>query len=154
MRRANGGAVPARTQRSLKNRGPGRPGCGQPRFPRLHRDTEGGRRGALRRVLTRRALGHWQIGMPCEDQSGARLQAARCSLLGPGDNAVELPRPGQTGPLPRRKAPGIPKVYPQRFKWFESTPRNAPRLPIQTNNHATSEPHTHVMSNENKFPLK
>jgi len=32
--------------------------------------------------------------------------------------------------------------------------RNAPRLPIQTNNHTTSEPHTHVMSNENKFPLK
>jgi len=31
--------------------------------------------------------------------------------------------------------------------------KNAPRLPIQTNNHA-SEPHTHVMSNENKFPLK
>jgi hypothetical protein len=31
-----------------------------------------------------------------------------CSLLGPGDIAVELPRPGQTGPLPRRKAPGIP----------------------------------------------
>tara|TARA_B110000196_G_scaffold265917_1_gene239037 strand:- start:62 stop:502 length:441 start_codon:yes stop_codon:yes gene_type:complete len=25
---------------------------------------------------------------------------------------------------------------------------------IQTNNHTTSEPHTHVMSNENKFPLK
>ena len=42
----------------------------------------------------------------------------------------------------------------QRFNWFESTPRNAPRLPIQTNNHTTSEPHTHVMSNENKFPLK
>ena len=46
-------------------------GCGRPRLPRLHRDTEGGRRGALRRVLTRRALVHWQIGMPCEDQSGA-----------------------------------------------------------------------------------
>jgi hypothetical protein len=24
------------------------------------------------------ALGHWQIGMPCEDQSGARLQAVGC----------------------------------------------------------------------------
>jgi hypothetical protein len=46
-------------------------------------------------------------------------------------------------------------VYPQRFNLFEPTPRNASRLPIQTNNHATSEPHTHVMSyNENKFPLK
>jgi hypothetical protein len=41
-----------------------------------------------------------------------------------------------------------------RFNRFASTPRNAPRLPIQTNNHTTSEPHTHVMSNENKFPLK
>jgi len=28
--------------------------------------------------------------------------------LGPGDIAVALPRPGQTGPLPRIKAPGIP----------------------------------------------
>jgi hypothetical protein len=42
------------------------------------------------------------------DQSGACLQAVGCSLLGPGDNAVELPRLGQTEPLPRRKAPGIP----------------------------------------------
>ena len=41
--------------------------------------------------------------MPCEDQSGARLQAAGYSLLGPGDSAVELPRPGQTGPLPPKK---------------------------------------------------
>jgi len=46
------------------------------------------------------------------------------------------------------------KKNQKRFNWFESTPRNAPRLPIQTNNHTTSEPHTHVMSNENKFPLK
>jgi hypothetical protein len=57
-----------------------------------------------------------------------------------GDNAVELPRPGQTGPLrlPRRKAPGIPlpsKIQEMRFNWFESAPKNAPRLPIQTNNH-------------------
>jgi hypothetical protein len=84
-------------------------GCGPPRLLRLHRDTEGGRRGALRRVLTRRALGHWQIGMPCEDQSGARLQAAGCSLLGPGDNAVELPpapRPvRQRGPSPEERHP-------------------------------------------------
>jgi len=43
--------------------------------------------------------------------SGARLQAAGRSPLGPGDNAAVFPRPGlgQTGrPLPRRKAPGIP----------------------------------------------
>ena len=37
----------------------------------------------------------------------------------------------------------------RRFNWFESTP-------IQTNNHATSEPHTHVkcLTKINKFPLK
>jgi len=58
--------------------------------------------------------------------------------------------PARQGPSPEERHP----VYPQRFNWFESTPRNAPRLPIQTNNHTTSEPHTHVMSNENKFPLK
>jgi hypothetical protein len=41
------------------------------------------------------------------------------------------------------------------FAKHQSTPRNAPRLPIQTNNHTTSEPHTHaVMSNENEFLLK
>jgi hypothetical protein len=58
--------------------------------------------------------------------------------------------PARQGPSPEERHP----VYPQRFNLFESTPINAPRLPIQTNNHATSEPHTHVMSNENKFPLK
>ena len=58
--------------------------------------------------------------------------------------------PARQGPSPEERQP----VYPQRFNWFESTPRNAPRLPIQTNNHTTSEPHTHVMSNENKFPLR
>ena len=51
---------------------------------------------------------HAQGPRSLADQSGACLQAAGRSLLGPGDNAVELPRPGQTGPLPRRKAPGIP----------------------------------------------
>ena len=40
------------------------------------------------------------------------------------------------------------------FRAIRKPPRNAPRLPIQTNNRATSEPHTHVMSNENKFPSK
>ena len=58
--------------------------------------------------------------------------------------------PARQGPSPEERHP----VYPQRFNWFESTPKNAPRLPIQTNNHATMKPHTHVMSNENKFPLK
>jgi hypothetical protein len=38
----------------------------------------------------------------------------------------------------------------------QSAPRAAGRRLrcIQTNNHTTSEPHTHVMSNENKSPLK
>ena len=40
------------------------------------------------------------------------------------------------------------------FRAIRKPPRNAPRLPIQTNNRATSEPHTHAMSNENKFPSK
>ena len=39
--------------------------------------------------------------------------------------------PARQGPSPEERHP----VYPQRFNWFESTPRNAPRLPIQTNNH-------------------
>jgi hypothetical protein len=58
--------------------------------------------------------------------------------------------PARQGPSPEERHP----LYPHRFNWFESTPRNAPRLPIQTNNYATSEPHTHVMSNENKFPSR
>jgi hypothetical protein len=37
------------------------------------------------------------------DESGARPQAAGCSLPGPGDNAAVFPRPGQTGPLPPKK---------------------------------------------------
>jgi len=45
--------------------------------------------------------------------------------------------PARQGPSPEERHP----VYPQRFNWFESTPRNAPRLPIQTNNHATSVNH-------------
>ena len=144
LRRANGGAVPARTQRSLKNRGPGRLGCGRPRLPRLHRDR--GRpttRGALRRVLTRRALGHWQTSPALASKPrGARY-------LDRGTTRWNSRAPARQGPSPEERHP----VYPQRFNWFESTPRNAPRLPIQTNNHATSEPHTHVMSmKENKFP--
>jgi hypothetical protein len=109
LRRANGGAVPARTQRSLKNRGPGRLGCGQPRLPRLHRGTEGGRRATWGATASPHAQGPRSLA----DQSGACLQAAGCSLHGPGDNAVELPRPGQTGPLPlpppkkARHPPGI-----------------------------------------------
>jgi hypothetical protein len=78
-----------------------------PAAPRLHRDSR------QRVVDVRRApacphaaaCAPSVIGRP---QSGARRQAAGCSLLGPGDNAAVFPRPGQTGPLPRRKAPGIP----------------------------------------------
>ena len=137
--------MPVRTQRSLKNRGPGHLGCGRPRLPRLHRDR--GRpttRGALRRVLTRRALGHWQTSPALASKPrGARY-------LDRGTTRWNSRAPARQGPSPEERHP----VYPQRFNWFESTPRNAPRLPIQTNNHTTSEPHTHVMSNENKFPLK
>ena len=128
MRRANGGAVPARTQRSLKNRGPGRLGCGRPRLPRLHRDR--GRpttRGALRRVLTRRALGHWQTSPALASKPrGARY-------LDRGTTRWNSRAPARQGPSPEERHP----VYPQRFNWFESTPKNAPRLPIQTNNHTT-----------------
>ena len=106
--------------------------------------TEGGRRGALRRVLTRRALGHWQTSPALASKPrGARY-------LDRGTTRWNSRAPARQGPSPEERHP----VYPQRFNWFESTPRNAPRLPIQTNNHTTSEPHTHVMSNENKFPLK
>jgi hypothetical protein len=142
LRRANGGAVPARTQR---NRGPGRLGCGQPRLPRLHRDRGRPTWGAT-------ASPHAQGPRSLADQSGACLQAVGCSLLAldRGTTRWNSRAPARQGPSPEERHP----VYPQRFNWFESTPRNAPRLPIQTNNHTTSEPHTHVMSNENKFALK
>ena len=105
--------------------------------------TEGGRRGALRRVLTRRALGHWQTSPALASKPrGARY-------LDRGTTRWNSRAPARQGPSPEERHP----VYPQRFNWFESTPRNAPRLPIQTNNHTTSELHTHVMSNENKFPM-
>ena len=41
----------------------------------------------------------------------------------------------------------------KRLKRFKRLKR-LKRLKVGTNNHTTSEPHTHVMSNENKFPLK
>ena len=73
---------------------------------------------------------HAQGPRSLADQSGACLQAAGRSLLGPGDNAVELPRPGQTGPLPRRKAPGIPSMkdsiglnpHPETLRDYRSKP--------------------------------
>ena len=106
--------------------------------------TEGGRREALQRALTRRALGQWQTSPALASKPrGARY-------LDRGSTRWNSRAPARQGPSPEERHP----VYPQRCNWFESTPRNAPRLPIQTNNHTTSEPHTHVMSNENKFPLK
>jgi len=95
---------------------------------------------------------HAQGPRSLADQSGAWLPPSRGVLAtwtGGQRGGTPAPRPDRASP-PEERHP----VYPQRFSWFESTPRNAPRLPIQTNNHATSEPHTHVMSNENKFPLK
>ena len=58
--------------------------------------------------------------------------------------------PARQAPSPEERHP----VYPKIQLVCESTPKNASRLPIQTNNHTTSELHTHVMSNENKFPSK
>jgi len=118
--------------------------------------TEGGRRHVGRYGESSRA-GPSVIGRP---QSGACLQAAGRSLLGPGDNAVppwNSRAPARQGPSPEKKGTRYTLKdfqFTITALWFESTPRNAPRLPIQTNNHTTSEPHTHVMSNENKFPLK
>ena len=88
--------------------------------------TEGGRRGALRRVLTRRALGHWQTSPALASKPrGARYFMDR------GTTRWNSRAPARQGPSPEERHP----VYPQRFNWFESTPKNAPRLPIQTNNH-------------------
>jgi hypothetical protein len=114
VRRANGGGGPLpgcpHTQRSLKIRGPGRLGCGPPRLLRLHIGTEGGRceaRSGVSSCAARCARPRASVIATLEDQSSARLQAAGCSPLATwtgADNAVVFPRPGQTGPLPRRKA--------------------------------------------------
>ena len=103
----------------LKNRGPGRLGCGPPRLLRPHRDTVQGQRAAdVRRygVESSRCTPSVIGKSVCHVKTTVRrtrLQAAGCSPLGPGDNGQRgaravFPRPGQTGPLPRRKAPGIP----------------------------------------------
>jgi len=110
--------------------------------------TEGGRREALRRrILTLHALGHWQIGMPhVKTTQSARTPPSRGTLATwtGGQRAAVFPRPGQTGPLPRRKS--HPVYTLKRLNTFESTPEDAPRLPIQSNNRTSSELHTHVMS--------
>jgi len=75
----------------------------------------------------------------------------QCSLLGPGDDAVLFPRPGQTGrpvgPYSEDRHP----VYPQRFNWFESTPKDASQLDRDLNQQSVLLVnyivHTHVMSN-------
>ena len=112
---------------------------------------EGGRRGVLRRVLTRAGpsvIGKLVCHVKTSPALASKPRGAR--YLDRGTTRWNSRAPARQGPSPEERHP----VYPQRFNWFESTPRNAPRLPIQTNNHTTSEPHTHVMSNENKFPLK
>jgi hypothetical protein len=65
------------------------------------------------RVLNSSCCAPSVIGL-LEDQPGARLQAAGCSLLGPGDNAVAFPRPGATdrAPPPKKKATQIPVYIP------------------------------------------
>ena len=55
--------------------------------------------------------------------------AAQCTCA--AGAALACPWGRGLPPPPKERHP----VYPQRFNWFESTPRNAPRLPIQTNNH-------------------
>jgi len=110
--------VLARTQRSQRSGDPGALGaahlasCGPI-------GTEGDRLEAPRRFLSASSCCAPRARpRSLEDQSGARPQAsttpypkprpAGCSLFGPedikGGNAVVCPRPGQTGPLPRRKA--------------------------------------------------
>ena len=118
MRRANGDAVLARTQRCLKNRGPGRLGCGPPRLLRPH-GTEGGRREALRRILTLHALGHWQIGMPCEDHSPAHASKPRDARhLDRGTtrrySRALAPRQGPSGP-PKKLSLLIVPTFPSCF---------------------------------------
>ena len=78
-------------------------GCGPPRLLRLHRDTEGGRRGALRRVLTRRALGLWQTSPAL----ASKPRGARYLDRGTTRWNSRAPASETAGPLPRRKAPGI-----------------------------------------------
>jgi hypothetical protein len=122
------------------------------------------------------ALGHWQIGMPCEDQSGARLQAVGCRgspytsqlslctrfcstpygstsarYLDRGTTRCYSRAParqgGPWGPYSEDRHP----VYPQRFNWFESTPKDASQLDRDLNQQSVLLVnyivHTHVMSN-------
>ena len=106
--------------------------------------------------------------------TSAVARAVRCGSASRGEDNLSWVRaiglgtsPHQQGHVEARVPPVTKKItsvqpaslvtvfkHEKFIRNFESTPRNAPRLPIQTNNHTTSEPHTHVMSNENKFPLK
>jgi len=95
--------------RSLKNRGPGR-------LVGVAHHASCGSIGTLRAADVRRygesSRAPSVIGkLVCHVKTSplrTTLSRGMLAILGPGDNAVELPRPGQTGPLPRRKAPGIP----------------------------------------------
>ena len=107
-------------------------------------------------------------GLPvCQKRSGARLQAARGARYldmdpGRGGQYVRTTRwnsraPARQGPSEKRHP-----VYPQRFNWFlnphPETLRDYRSKPtIITDNYFTTLVNhilTHVMSNENKFPLK
>jgi hypothetical protein len=128
-----------RAAHKKKTRGPGRLGCGPPRLLRLHRDTEGGAADVRRHGESSRA-GPSVIGkLVCHVKTSPAHDSKRagCSLLGPGDNAEELPRPGQTGPLlgpgplPRRKAPGILKYSILVFENPQPEKRSATTDPNQ-----------------------
>ena len=61
--------------------------------------TEGGRRGALRRVLTRRALGHWQTSPALDSKPrGARY-------LDQGTSRWNSRAPARQGPSPEERHP-------------------------------------------------
>ena len=107
--RPGGGVV--KMNKSWFSKDPGALGAAD-RASRGSIGTEGGRRGALRRVLTRRALGHWQTSPALASKPrGARY-------LDRGTSRWNSRAPARQGPSPEERHP----VYPQRFNWFESTP--------------------------------
>ena len=80
------------------------------------RDARDGAR-SLRRILTLHALGHWQIGMPCEDHSPAHASKPRDArhLMDRGTTRRYSRAPAwarQGGPSPEERHP----VYPQKIQ--------------------------------------
>ena len=96
----------------LKNRGPGRLGCGPPRLLRLHRDTEGGAADVRRHGESSRAgpsvIGKLVCHVKTSPAHDSKPRDARYLNRGTTRWNSRAPR-GQTGPLPR-KAPGIPST--------------------------------------------